>query len=114
MAFGRGRIAHNVVRDAAVGHLVDALFHVQWSHRGHWLDVLDVHFRKLLDECEDRVELALEVLDLIVRNRDAGEMRDKADGGGVNRHGSAQSQRNGAASISKGSMPLCSKIDNSY
>ena len=86
MAFSRGRIAHDVVRYAAVGDLVLALLHVHRRDRGHRLDALDVHLRELLDESKDCVELALEVFDLVLRNRDAGEMRDTADGSSVDRH----------------------------
>src|ERR1044071_9340462 len=93
MAFGRGRVAHDVVRCTAIGNLVLALLHVHRSDRGHRLNALDVHLRELLDKSEDCVELALEVLDLIVRNRDAGEMCDTADSGSVDRHSSAQGRR---------------------
>jgi hypothetical protein len=41
----------------------------------------------LLDEGEDRVDLAPQVLDLVVGDRNAREMRDPADGGGIDRHG---------------------------
>ena len=42
---------------------------------------------KLLDEGEHGVDLVLEMLDLVLGHRDAGEMRDAADGGGVDGHG---------------------------
>src|SRR3954451_22530540 len=90
MAVSRWRIAHNVVRYPAVGDLVLAHLHVHRCDRGHRLDALDVHLRELLDESQDRVELTLEVLDLVLRNRDAGEMRDTADSSSVDRHWSAQ------------------------
>src|SRR5215510_9543581 len=90
MAFGCRRIAHDVVRDAAVGDLVGALLHLHGRHRGHRLDALDVHRRKLLDKRQNGVELALKVLDLVLRDRNAGEMGDTADSGSVDRHGSGQ------------------------
>src|SRR5882757_2874346 len=114
MAFSRGRIAHDVVRNTAVGDFVLAPLHVRRRDRGHRLDALDVHLQELLHESEDRVELALEVLNLVLRNRDAGEMRDAADSSSVDRHWSAQRRETSAASISKRPIPLRPKIDNSY
>ena len=73
-------------RDAAVGHHVLALLHRHRRHRGHRLDALDIHLAKLLDERQHGVELALQVLDLIVGDRDARQMRDTADGGGIDGH----------------------------
>ncbi len=82
------------VRDAAVGHHVLALLHRHRRHRGHRLDAFDIDLLQLLDERQDGVELALEVLDLIVRDRDARQMRDAADGCGIDGHGgSSQDQR---------------------
>jgi hypothetical protein len=46
----------------------------------------DIDFRKLLDECQDGVDLAAQMLNLVVGNRDPRQMRDTADGGGVNGH----------------------------
>ncbi len=47
---------------------------------------VDVDLLQLLDEGQDGVELALQMLDLLLGDRDAGEMRDAADGGGVDGH----------------------------
>ena len=47
---------------------------------------LDVHLGQLLDEGQDGVELAPQMLDLIFGHGDAGEMRDAADGVGVDGH----------------------------
>ena len=41
---------------------------------------------KLLDESQHGVELARKMLDLVLGNRDARQMRDPADGLGVNGH----------------------------
>ena len=47
---------------------------------------VDVDLGQLLDEGQDGVELALKVLDLLLGDRDAREMRDAADGSGVDGH----------------------------
>ena len=47
---------------------------------------VDVDRLQLLDPGQDGVELALAVLDLVIRHGDAGEMRDAADGFGVDGH----------------------------
>src|SRR5262245_15326313 len=83
----RRRVLDDVVEDAAIGDHVLALLHVHGSDRGHRLDALDVDFRQLLHEGKDGIELPPQVLDLIFGNRDAREMRDAADGGGVDGHG---------------------------
>jgi hypothetical protein len=41
----------------------------------------------LLDKSEDGVEFPLQVLDLVIGNRNAREVRDTADGGSVDGHG---------------------------
>ena len=41
---------------------------------------------KLLDERQDGVELVLQMLDLILGDRDARQMRDAADGCGIDGH----------------------------
>ena len=73
-------------RDPAVGYDVRALLHLHRRDRRHRLDPLDVDLGQLLDEGQDRVELAPQVLDLLLGDRDAGQMRDAADGGGVDGH----------------------------
>ena len=57
-------------------------------HRGHRLDAVAIHFVELLDKGQDGVELALQMRDLVVGDGDARQMRDAADGGGVDGHGS--------------------------
>ena len=41
---------------------------------------------ELFDKGQNGVELAAQILDLIVGNRDTRQMRDTADGGGVDGH----------------------------
>src|SRR5262245_4919065 len=86
MVLGRRRVLDDVVGDAAVSDFVLALPQLHGRHRGHRLDAFDVDLRQLLDEGEDGVELALQGLDLLLGNRDAREMRDAADGIGVDGH----------------------------
>src|SRR5262249_57842347 len=92
MVFRCGRIAHDIIRDTAIGNLIGALLHIHRSDRSHRLDAVDINLRKLLDKSEDGVEFALKVLNLILRNRNAGEMRDTANGSSVDRPGSTQGQ----------------------
>ena len=47
---------------------------------------VDIHLAELLDERQHGVELALQVLDLVIGDRDARQMRDAADGGGIDGH----------------------------
>ena len=54
------------------------------------IDPRDVDLRQLLDESEDGVELAPKVLDLLLGDRNAGQVRDAADGCGVDGHGASQ------------------------
>ena len=56
----------------------------------------DVDLRQLLDESEDGVELAPKVLDLLLGGRNAGQVRDAADGCGVDGHGASQFGRRAA------------------
>src|SRR5205814_1504735 len=51
----------------------------------------DLSFRKLLDESEDSVELAAKMLDLVLGNSEARQMRYAADGVGVDGHCSGSS-----------------------
>src|SRR5262249_40034147 len=84
--FPRGRVSENGFRIATVGHDVLALLHEHGRYRGHRLDAGHIDFVKLLDESEDRVQFALQMLDLVVVDRDAREVRDVANGLGVDRH----------------------------
>ena len=80
------RIGQHGLGIAAVGHLVLAHFHRHWRHRGHRLDAGDIDFLQLLDEGQHGVQFALEMLDLVLGDRDAGETGDTADGCGVDGH----------------------------
>src|SRR5262249_12927900 len=78
IALARRRVHEDGLRVAAVGDLVNTLFHGHGRDRSHRLDAGHVDLVKLLDEGQDRVQLALQMLDLVVVDRDAGEMRDVA------------------------------------
>ena len=80
MILARRRVRHDGVGDAAVGDLVLAHLHRHGRHRRHRLDAVDLSFRKLLDESEDSVELAAKMLDLVLGNSEARQMRYAADG----------------------------------
>lgn len=82
----RRRIGDDGIRNAAVGHGVVAHLHRHRRHRRHRLDTFDIDFRQLLDKSQNGVELALEVFDFVIRNRYARQMRNAADGLGVNGH----------------------------
>src|SRR5215470_4287869 len=77
--FSRRRVLENGFRVTAVGHDVFALFHEHGRDRGHRLDAGHVDLVELLDEGEDRVQLALQMLDLVVVDGDAREVRDVAN-----------------------------------
>src|SRR5260370_5354628 len=93
LILGRRRVLENDRGISAFGHHVGALLHRHRRHRGHGFYAAHVDLGELLDEREDRVELGLQVLDFFVGDRDAGEMRDAADGRGVNGHGGFLSAR---------------------
>ncbi len=86
MILRRRRVLDDLLGDAAVGDHVLALLHGHRRHRDHRLDALDIHLGQLLDEGEDRVDLAAQMLDFVIGHRDARQMRDAADGRGVDRH----------------------------
>src|SRR5579864_8876758 len=73
------RIGDDGIRDAAVGHRVVAHFHRHWRHRGHRLDAVHIDFAELLDEVQDRVELALQTGNLVLGNGDSRQVRNAAD-----------------------------------
>src|ERR1043166_8729205 len=80
VAFPRGRVLENAFRIPTVAPHVLALLHQHGRDRGHRVDAGYVDFIKLLDKGKDSVQLALQMLDLVVVDRDAREMRDVADG----------------------------------
>src|SRR5260370_20751962 len=90
---GRRSVLENDRGISDFGAHVGALLHRHRRHRGHGFDAAHVDLGELLDEREDRVELGLQVLDFFVGDGDAGEMRDAADGRGVNGHGGFLSAR---------------------
>ena len=79
MFVGR-RIGDDSVGDATFGDLVLPHLHRHGSDGSHRLDAIDVDFTELLDEGEDRIELAAKVLDFTFGDRDSGKMGDTADG----------------------------------
>ena len=83
---GRWRVLGDLLRDLAIRDLVGTLLHAHRRHRRHRLDALDVDLGQLLDEGQNGVELALEVLDLVLGDGDARQMGNAPDGGGVNGH----------------------------
>jgi hypothetical protein len=74
------RVAQHRVGILAVIHHVGALFHRHRRHRGHGLDALDIDLLQLLHERQNGIDLATQVLDFVVRNRDPRQMRDTANG----------------------------------
>ena len=86
MIFTRRRVGEHGIRNTAVGDPVLAHCHRHRHHRSHGLDAGDIDFRKLLDEGEHGVELTAQVLDLVIGNRYARQVRDAADGIGVYGH----------------------------
>jgi hypothetical protein len=86
MIFAQGRIRQDIIGNAAVGDRILAHVHRHWHYRRHRLDARNIDFRKLLDEGEHGIELAAQMFDLIIGNRDARQMRDAADGIGVDGH----------------------------
>jgi len=90
MIFARRRVGEHGIRNTAVGDPILAHCHRHRHHRGHRLDAGDIDFRELLDEGEHGVELTAQVLDLVIGNRYARQMRDAADRIGVYGHAKAQ------------------------
>ena len=63
---------------------------------------VDIDLGKLLDERQDGVDLAPQMLDLVVGNRNPRQMRDAADGRGINGHRKPLKTGRGAAPASSG------------
>src|SRR5258708_3023099 len=80
-------VAHDALADLPVGDLVLTLLERHRSDRGHRLDALDIDLGQLLHESQHGIDLALQVRDLLVGDRDARQMRDAADGLGIDGHG---------------------------
>src|SRR5262249_62210989 len=60
--------------------------HLHGRDRRHGLDARDVALRQLPPEGENGVELPWQMLDSLLGDGDACEVRDTADGGGVDGH----------------------------
>src|SRR5260370_1055233 len=83
---GGRRVPDYVVRDLAIIDHVGALLHFHRRDRGHRFDAIHVHFAELLDERQHRVQLALEMWNLALSDRNPREMGDTANGGGIDGH----------------------------
>src|SRR3979409_1326748 len=86
MTVGRRRIPDHVVRNLAINDHVGTLLHFHRHHRGHRFDAIDIHFRQLFDECQHGIQLALQMRNLCLSDRDPREMRDTANGGSIDGH----------------------------
>ena len=85
MLVGR-RIGENRVGNPAVGYFIVPHFDRHRRDRRHRLNALDIDFRELFDKSQDGVELALQILHFVVRDRDPREMGNAADGIGIDGH----------------------------
>lgn len=90
--FVRGRVGDDGIWDAAIGHFVLAHFHLHRRDRGHWLDALYIDLRKLLDESQDGIEFATKAFHLAFGDGDPRQMRNAADGLGVDGQGKPRGQ----------------------
>ena len=81
-----GALATMIARHAAFGDDVVALLHLHRHDRRHRLDVADIDLVQLLDEAEDRIQLALQRIELIVADGDPRKSRDALDGISVDGH----------------------------
>src|SRR5258708_19948031 len=86
MVVGGRRVPDYIVRDLAIIDHVGALLHFHRRDRGHRFDAIHVHFAELLDERQHRVQLALEMRNLALSDRNPREMGDTANGGGIDGH----------------------------
>src|SRR6266567_5495567 len=87
MFLRRRRILEDGVGNTAVGDDVRPLLDLHRNDGRHRLDTFDIDLRQLLDEGENGVEFAPQVLDLVLGNRNARKLRDAANGIGIDRHG---------------------------
>src|SRR5215470_9102219 len=83
----RRSVLEDGVGNASVGDAVRALSHFYRNDRGHRLDTFDIDLRQLLDKGENGIELAAQMLNLVLGDRNARKLRDAAHGLGIDRHG---------------------------
>src|SRR6266576_5169670 len=83
MIFAGRRVPDHVVGDVAIIDHVGAFFHLHRRHRGHRFDAVDIDLAQLLDEGQHRIQLALQMRNFGVCDRDPRKMRDTANGGGI-------------------------------
>src|SRR3954451_17479305 len=86
MVFGGRRVLDYVLGNLAVIDDVRALLHFHRHDRSHGFDAFDIYLPQLLDERQHGVQLALQVRNLGFSNGNPREMRDTANGGGVDGH----------------------------
>src|SRR4051812_40374731 len=86
VVLGRRRIPQHRVHVATLRHHVRALLYHHRRHRGHRFYPGHIDLGKLLDERQDGVDLASQMLGLVVGNRNPRQVRDAADGLVVNGH----------------------------
>ena len=84
--FVRRCVGNDCIGNPTVGDLVFPHFQRHWRDRGHRLDGFNINFRQLFDEGENRVELAAEVFNFTLGDRNSGKMRDAADGVAIDWH----------------------------
>src|SRR5712672_1483572 len=104
MVVGGRRVPDYVVRDLAIIDHVGALLHFHWHYRGHRFDAIHVDFAELLDERQHRVQLALEMRNLALSDRNPREMGDTANGGGIDGHYIRPLRANSARRIAEGAF----------
>ena len=78
--FVRRRIGNYGIGNTAVGDLVLPRLHRHRGDGSHRLDSVDVNFAELLDESENRIELAAKVFDFTFGDCDSGKVGDTAHG----------------------------------
>src|SRR4029079_16111802 len=93
VVFAHRRVLDDVFGNTAIGHNVGAPFHGHRSDRRHTFDPLYIHFAELIDRGQSTIQLALEMVDLLLGHGDTGEVRDAAYGIGVDSHGNSGTQQ---------------------
>src|SRR4029079_13854798 len=80
------RVPDDVISDLAIIDHVGALFHFHRRNRGHRFNAIDIDFRQLLHEGQHRIQLALQMRNLALSDRDPRELGDTAYGGSIDGH----------------------------
>src|ERR1700733_14921261 len=82
----RRRVGDDVIGNTAVVDHIFPHLHRHRRHRGHRLHPLDIAHAEFLDEGQDGVKLAAKILLLVLGDRDPRQMRNTADGIGIDGH----------------------------